>query len=116
LSIVHRYLEATVSSFKEAVIFNVVGAAATLGALVFFNIPVSASFGLIILIESTGLLLVGGALGVAGGATAQAISKLLTRKKLDTKSIKTSDEKAALYALTGFMLFAEGALMSVILA
>jgi hypothetical protein len=113
---VHRYLETVVSSFKEALIFNVVGAAVALGAFVFFNFPLGVSFGLIILIESTGLMLVGGALGVAGGATAQTIARFLTRKKLDPKSIQTSDAKAALYALTGFMLFAEGALMSAVVA
>ena len=112
----HRYLETVVSSFKEALLFNLIGAAAALGALVFLSIPLSISFGLIILIESTGLMLVGGALGVAGGATAQTIARFLTRKKLDPKSIQTSDTKATLYVLTGFMLFAEGALMSAVVA
>ena len=111
----HRYLDVVASCFKEAVLFNVIGAAAAVGSLVLLNISLSDSFGFIVLIESTGLMLVGGALGVAGGATARKVAEFLSRKRLDEKSIQTSDAKATLYAVTGIILFAEGALMSAIL-
>ena len=112
----HRYFETIVSSLQEAVIFNVVGAAVAFGALVFFEVPLGVSFGFVILIESTGLMLVGGALGVAGGATSRKIAEIVSRRKVDPKSIQASDAKAALYAITGLLLFAEGALMAAILA
>jgi len=112
---VHHYLEVFASCLKEAALFNVVGAATAVGALVFFDISLFDSFGFIVLIESTGLMLVGGALGVSGGATARKVAEFLSRKKLDERSVQSSDAKATLYAVTGIILFAEGALMSAIL-
>ena len=111
----HKYLEVAVSSVWEAVIFNVVGAIVALAVLIIFHVSLGDSFGFIILVMSTGLLLVGGALGLAGQASTRKIAEMLTRKKVDPGSVETSDLKAALYALTGIMLFAEGAVMSLIL-
>jgi hypothetical protein len=117
---VGQYFDAVVSSFKEAALFNVIGAAIAFGALVFFSIPLPVSFGLIVLIESAGLMLIGGALGVAGGATSRKVAEFIStsvlKKKYDPKSVESSDVKAALYALTGMILFAEGALMAAVLA
>jgi hypothetical protein len=117
---VNRYVETFVSCLKEAVIFNVIGAAVAVGALVFFSVPLSISFGFVVLIESTGLMLIGGALGVAGGATsrkvAEFISSSVLKRKYDPKSVESSDAKAALYAITGMLLFAEGAVMAAVLS
>jgi hypothetical protein len=117
---VNRYLDTLVSSVREAALFNVIGAAVAVGAFVLLRLPLIDSFGLVILIESTGLMLIGGALGVAGGATSRKVAEFITtsvlKKKYDTKGFQTSDAKAALYALTGMLLFAEGAAMSLILA
>jgi len=112
---VHKYLEGLVSCLKETVIFNVIGAAVAFGVLVFLNIPLTASFGFIVLIESTGLMLVGGALGVAGGPSSRKVMEFLSRRKVDPKTIETSDARAALYAVTGMLLFAEGAIMAAFL-
>ena len=111
----HKYLEVAVSSFKEAVIFNVAGVVVAFAVLILFHISLGDSFGFIILIMSTGLMLVGGALGLAGQATTRKLAEILTRKKVDPKTVEASDLKAALYALTGIMLFAEGAIMSLLL-
>ena len=112
----HRYLEFVSSSAKEAVLFNVAGVVLALAVLLLFRIPLSESFGFIILLESTGLMLIGGALGVAGQATTRKVAEMLTRRKLDPGLRTGSDAKAGLYALTGIILFAEGALMAAILA
>ena len=111
----HRYVEVAYSSAREAVVFNVIGVVVALATLLLFHVPVSDSFGFIILIESTGLMLLGGALGVAGQATARRVAEFLTRKKVDPKSVESSDLKGALYALTGILLFAEGAIMAAVL-
>jgi hypothetical protein len=117
---VGRYIETVFSSFKEAAVFNVIGAAVAFGAFVFFSIPLPVSFGLILLIESAGLMLIGGALGVAGGATSRKVAEFIStsvlKKKYDPMSVESSDVKAALYALTGMILFAEGALMAAVLS
>jgi hypothetical protein len=111
---VNKYVDVAVSSVWEAIIFNVVGVIVALAVLILFHVSLGDSFGFIILILSTVLMLVGGALGVAGQATARKITEMLTRRKIDPKTVETSDLKAALYALTGIILFAEGAVMSVI--
>jgi len=103
------------SSAREAVIFNAVGVIGALVVLILFHISLGDSFGFIILIMSCGLMLIGGALGLAGQASTRKIAEILTRRKVDPKSVETSDLKAALYAFTGIILFAEGALMSVLL-
>lgn len=108
----HRYLEVTVSSAKEAVLFNIGGVAVALGVLLLFKIPLGDSFGFIILLESTGLMLIGGALGVAGQATTRKLAEIITRRKVEPGSVAASDLRAALYALTGVILFAEGAFMA----
>ena len=112
----HRYTQALITCAEEALLFNGVGAALALGGLFFFGIRLGDSFGFIILIESTGLMLVGGALGVSGQATTRKITEMITRKPVDPTSVAATDARAAVYAVTGLLMFAEGALMSAILA
>lgn len=112
----HRYLRFAGSALTEVVLFNLGGLGVAVGALLLFRVPIYDSFGFIILIESTGLMLAGGALGVAGQATTRKITEMLTRSKVKQESIAASDFKAGLYALTGVLLFAEGALMALLLA
>lgn len=109
-----RYGEFMVSCLKEAVLFNLAGVVVALAVLLLLKVPVYDSFGFIILIESTGLMLVGGALGVAGQATSRKLVEMLTRTKTKPESVALSDFKAGIYALTGVILFAEGAMMAVI--
>ena len=110
------YASAALSSLEEAAIFNLGGAVVALIVFFIFQVPLSASFGFIILIESTGLMLVGGALGVAGQATTRKITEMVLGKKPQTMDVAKSDVKAALYAMTGALLFAEGAILAVIFA
>jgi hypothetical protein len=112
----HRYLQTVSYSLQEALLFNLAGLVLALVLLVFFGVQLRDSFGFILLIESAGLMLVGGALGVAGQATTRKLSQLLTRSKDEPNSLASSDAKAALYALTGLMLFGEGAVMAALFA
>jgi len=59
-------------------------------------------------------MLVGGALGVAGQATTRKITEMVTGKKPSVIEISKSDLKAALYVITGALLFAEGAVLAVV--
>ncbi len=112
----HRYARFTLSAFEEVLLFNLGGLGVAIGALLLFHVPLYDSFGFIILIESTGLMLVGGALGVAGQATTRKITEILTRGKVKPEVVRDSDFKAGLYALTGVLLFAEGGAMALIFA
>jgi predicted RND superfamily exporter protein len=112
----HRYLEASVSILTEALLFNLGAAAIGFVILLFFRVPMTNTFGFILLIESTGLMLVGGALGLAGQATAQRLSEVLFRQKFKPDSAAKTEFKAALYSLTGLLLFVEGGVMATLLA
>lgn len=112
----HSYAQVALSSLKEALFFNLGAVIVALVVLLLFQVPVSNSFGFILLLESTGLMLIGGALGVAGQGTSRKLAELLTKRKLDAESASTTDLKAALYALTGMFLFVEGAVMAAVLA
>lgn len=104
------------SCLKEAAIFNLAGAIVALVVLLLFSVPLSSSFGFILLIESTVLMLMGGALGVAGQATTRKVMEVLSRRKVDPASVAVSDLRAAFYAVTGVMLFVEGAVLAAIFA
>ncbi len=110
------YADVAVSSLREAVLFNAIGGAVALAALLLVQIPLNDSFGFIILIESCGLMLIGGAMGIAGQATTRKITEWITRRKLNDQELLHSDLAAALYALTGGILFAEVSAMSLLLA
>jgi hypothetical protein len=101
------YTRIAFTSLREVLVFNLAGAAIALGGLFVFGIPLGDSFGFVILIESTALMLVGGALGVAGQATSRKVTELFTRRKVSDAEVMKSDSQAALYALTGVVMFVE---------
>jgi hypothetical protein len=110
------YTRVALTSMRELLVFNIVGAVLALGALLLFRVPPGESFGFIILIESTALMLLGGALGVAGQATTRKVTELFTRRKIKDTEVIQNDVQAALYALTGVLLFVEVFGLFVILA
>ena len=101
------YAEIALTSLKEALLFNLLGAGIAVASQVLFRVPLSDSFGFIMLIESTGLLLIGGALGVAGQATTRKVAEIFTRRKVADSEVLKGDQMAALYSLTGVILFVE---------
>jgi hypothetical protein len=101
------YARIAFTSLQEVLVFNLVGAAVAVGGLFLFRIPLGDSFGFIILILSTALMLVGGALGVAGQATTRKVTELFTRRKITDAEVTKGDSQAALYTLTGIVLFVE---------
>ena len=110
------YTDVVVSSLREAVLFNLIGVSIALVALVIFCFSLSDSFVFIFLMELTALMLIGGAMGVAGQATTRKITEWISRRKLDEAEVTLGDRAAALYALTGCLLFAEVFVMAFLLA
>jgi len=102
------YRKTVVSSVVESLIFSALAAVAAFAALEGLQISFFDAFGFILLILSSGLMLVGGAMSFATPGTARVVS-LLTGKKADqtTQDFEKAQHKAALYALTGVILFAE---------
>jgi len=116
-------------SALEFVVFNGVAAVlAAVGLLVLKLDPVSnyiAAFGFVLLLESVGLMLVGGALDISTTGSARQTwrqVRMLLGAKVpaeegrpppETKQIVRS---AALYSLTGVLIFLEAGLLSVLLS
>ena len=102
------YRKTFISSLGESVIFSGVAAVIGFGGLAALQIPFFDGFGFALLVLSSGLMLVGGALSFATPGTAKVLS-LLTGKKVDqtTQDFEKAQHRAALYATTGVILFVE---------
>ena len=82
--------------------------AAALGSAA-FSADFPASLGLLMLLESAALMLIGGALSFSGQPGVRKLAALLARTELDSKrnELGDLDAKAAAYALVGVLLFVE---------
>jgi len=117
------YLDAAVSSIREAAVISGIDVVVSLAALLILGYYFFDTFGLILLVEGAVLLLVGGALGFAGQPGVRRISfawgsifgKRVTEpveeKKNDfedeRRAIRANDVRAAFYMITGMILFFE---------
>src|SRR4029077_10016909 len=68
-----------------------------------------AALGLVLLLESAGLMLLGGALSFSGQPGVRKLTGLLsgTKVELSKSDIENVDAKAATFALVGVLLFLE---------
>jgi hypothetical protein len=104
-----RKAATAVASLKGAVLVTVVD----LGVAGIWSMMVAMGFiaalGLILLVESAALMLIGGALSFSGQPGVRRLAGLLTGTKLDvTKSdLESLDARAMAFALVGVLLFVE---------
>ncbi len=114
----HLYIRALFSSLRETVVISVVDLIPALVAVFVFRTGVLEAFGLILLVESAGLMLVGGALSFTGQEGFRRLASALT--KVDLKTTKgdtdSNEMKAALYVLTGAFLFVESLVLATLTA
>jgi hypothetical protein len=113
------YTRTAIASLKEVAVINAVNFVVSLIALTLLRIVFTDVFGLILLLEGAVLWLIGGALGLSGQPSMSTARMLLVRrffgqKEAQTTSTRVRGEKigaavAALYVLTGAILFLESA-------
>ena len=111
-------------SGSEALVFNGIAGGLAVGAQLLLNPGLLPAFGFALLIESVGLMLVGGALDLSTASSTRAMMKQLRRllggripdsvEDLTAEDGQNVGMKAATYALTGVMLFVEAGLLSLI--
>lgn len=107
------YYEVVVSSLGESVIFSLGCAIIALAGTILFKIPFSDGLGLVLLIVSAGLMLIGGAMSFVTPGNVRLVNDIvgaLTRRSRSRVNpgpddFRKTQHSAALYALTGVLLF-----------
>lgn len=110
------YVDVFLKSLGESALF----AAGSVGGAVVgqfaWNVPVLDGVGLILLVLGAGLMLVGGALSFMTPANVRVLSALFGRKVDPSREdYDKAKHQAALYSMTGFLLFAYSLTMATIL-
>ncbi len=116
------YRDAFVLSTQEAALISIVDIGVALATLFLFRVAFLDGYGFILLIESAGLLLLGGGLGFAGQPSVRRIVSLTSianRRGAEGPSNgkgseKQNDVRASFYMLTGLLLFLESGLLAVL--
>ncbi len=116
------YRDAFVLSTQEAALISIVDIGVALATLFLFRVAFLDDYGFILLVESAGLLLLGGGLGFAGQPGVRRIVSLTSianrreaeRPSNDKGSEKQNDVRASVYMLTGLFLFLESGLLAVL--
>ncbi len=101
------YYDLLVSSLKESLIFAGACALVALAGVYVLSVPFFNGLGLVLLIASAGLMLVGGAMSFVSPGNVKLVNALSNAKlKPSIEDYRRTRNKAALYALTGIFLFA----------
>ena len=100
------YLQAFVSAVNESVLFTLVCAAIALGGVFVLQVPFLDGLGFVLLVVGAGLMLVGGALGFVSPGNVKLVN-LLMRSKMNPgpEDYRRTKQRAALYSMTGLLLF-----------
>ena len=119
----HWFIELLVDSLKEGMVFNVVTIPFALVLSLLAGFGVVDSFGFCLLIESTGLMFIGGAMAIGDSAFGREATKLIGNlfgRKGENAETEDKRERiktphlAAKYALTGVLLFLESMTMAAV--
>ncbi len=116
----NKYLEVFVSSFSESVVFAAICAAVALVGTFILGVSFPDGFGFVLLVVSAGLMLIGGALSFVTPGKVRVFNMLnvnvLRKQKVNMtkEDYSRSENRAALYSLTGVLLFAYSLLLAVL--
>lgn len=100
------YYDLALSSLKESAIFSGACAVVALAGVYVLSVPFFDGLGLVLLIVSAGLMLVGGALSFVSPGNVKLLNALSNAKlKPTTDDYRKTRNRAALFALTGILLF-----------
>ncbi len=107
------YSELVLSSLRESVTFVLICAAIAVVGLFVLGVPFADGLGLVLLVAGAGLMLVGGALSFVSPGNVWIINAL-TRSKISPsdEDYRKTRNRAALYSLTGILLFAYSLLLA----
>lgn len=109
----NQYVSVLYSSLWETVALTAVTAAVSVVVVLVAGWPFLSAFGLLLLLESTGLMLVGGAMSFVTPSSVRVISALMrSNRSLTNEEYARANRKAALLAMTGVLLFAESLLLA----
>jgi hypothetical protein len=117
---VKGYPEAAISALQEAALFSLIDAGISAGLYLLYSVDFLASFGLILIVEGAGMMLVGGGMGITGQAGMRKVASLVRGffrvhggEEVDLAS---NDIRAAFYMMTGVFLFVESAILASLFA
>lgn len=121
----HWSVDLLVSTLSEAVVFSAIGAAISVVVVVAGVSTFVPSLGFVLLLEATGLMIMGGALDMATSGssrlTMRQLRMLLGRAVPPVENLPSAEERkktqytAAKYSLTGVLLFVEALVMAFVL-
>ncbi len=110
---------------REALVFSAIGAAISVLPVFLMSAPFVSAYGFVLLLEATGLMIIGGALDIstAGSArfTMRQVRLFLGRESPGEDTYAPVEERrrtrmsAAKYTLTGALLFLEALILAFVL-
>lgn len=115
-----KYLEIVVASLTESLVFTAICAVPALAGVLLLGLPFLDGFGFVLLVVGAGLMLVGGALSFVTPGKARVFNVLIApifgheRVKMTPEDFQRSENRAALYSLTGFLLFGYALLLAIV--
>jgi hypothetical protein len=114
------YADLVLDCLGESLIFAVICAAAGVVGAQLLHYPFQDALGFVMLVVSAGLMLIGGALSFVSPGNVKVFNALMSgvvKEKLNPgpDDYRRSMHRAALYSLTGVLLFSYSLLMAFIL-
>jgi len=117
------YFDVVVWSLGESVIFSLGCALAGLAGAILFRVPFSDVFGLILLVVGAGLMLLGGAMSFVTPGNVRFVNTIVNaftrtqkaRVNPGPEDYRRTQHSAALYSLTGVLLFLYSLILGLIL-
>jgi len=121
----HWSVDLLTTAGKEALVFSAIGVGVAAIAVVVGFEPLVPSFGLVLLLEATGLMIIGGALDLSSSGSAKSTMRqmrtLFGRTVQDDEKLDPAEDRkgaqltAAKYSLTGVLLFLEALVLAFVL-
>jgi len=111
-----RLADIGTACLKEAALISLIDIALAAGASFVLPIGTIPALGLILLLESAALMLLGGALSFAGQPGVRKVLGFLVTESehAGAARVEDVDARAAVYALTGGLLFVESMTLAVL--
>jgi len=110
------YVEALISSIWESLIFTAGCAAIAIAGVYVFGVPFVDGLGLVLLIVGAGLMLIGGAMSFVSPGNVRMVNSLFRAKiKMEPDDFRKQKQRAALYAITGVLVFGYSLLLATVL-